>query len=127
MRQSTSLTDYEQKYILDNYEKMTLEQMVNSLSLKSCYKIHKFLVDNNLIKKRKELTEEQKDFVRTNYQQMSEPEMCQRMGIKSRFLIQRLKREDGLLKYHGNRTKKSTPKVIEGEIFNVNERWNWAV
>lgn len=118
------LTSDQIKFIHENYSEMTINQMTIELGLRSNFKLQEYLTANKLKRGQQELTDEQKQFTRENYKQFKEPELQRKFGLKSRYLIQKFKREEGL---KTNRQIVRKPKVIEGEFFNVNSRWNWAM
>ncbi|MEO8824101.1 MAG: hypothetical protein ABI366_11065 [Ginsengibacter sp.] len=125
MRIAEPLTRQDKKFIEAHYQKMTLLEMTDELSLKSKYKVQMYLEENSLKKKKIELTEVQKDFIRVNFNWYSENEFARRFGLKSRLLIQKFKREEGLSKYKRNKEKKVKRQVVEG-FFNVDEM-SWAI
>lgn len=125
MRRRKPLTDEQKKFIINNYQAMTVEDMTVALSLQSKYRVQSFLDEKELKRKKNQLTDDQKEFIRNNYKRLSETELARRYST-NRSCIQRFKREEGL-RVRTFVNLKPKARVVKGDFFNVNERWSWVI
>ena len=119
------LTEQDKNFIEENYQKLTLWKMAESLAHESTFYVQKYCSEHGLSKSKKELTKEQQRFIRDHYLQMKESEMSKELGI-SIFYIQKFKREEGLAKLSWNRIK-THKKVRDENLFYVEDMPDWIM
>lgn len=126
MRNKIQLTDYQKKFIRDNLNKLTYEEIADEIGLESVFVARRFCSENGLVKKIKcVMSEGQKQFIRDNYKTMRELDIVKKFEIP-RSAIQRFKRSEGLNKQFRDHPPVKK-KVFNPDYFDVDARECWAI